>query len=250
MLFRSLVVSDFDHNSGVAPLDPARRLNVPIFALGVGATHAVDVGVDLQTSLKMKKTEQSTVTVTLRQHELSGQSVTVKVSAQAIEPGGDAVDPAKQIPVGEKTVTLSGPSMLLEFPFTPQEAGRFMFIAEVDALPGETFQGTVFYIDPAETVTQGVVDYKIKVSLNSSDTRIRSGLTANLAIRTRHKDAVALLPQYAILQNDQGTYVEVMQGKNVINLPVTLGIQDEKGNVEIVSGVQKGDQVLNVGLKK
>ena len=119
-----------------------------------------------------------------------------------------------------------------------------------DALPGETFQGTVFYIDPAETVTQGVVDYKIKVSLNSSDTRIRSGLTANLAIRTRHKDAVALLPQYAILQNDQGTYVEVMQGKNVINLPVTLGIQDEKGNVEIVSGVQKGDQVLNVGLKK
>lgn len=132
-----LVVSDFDHNSGVAPLDAARRLSVPLFTFGVGATHAVDIGVDLQTSLKMKKTEQSVVTVTLRQHELAGQSVTVKVFAQAVEAGGDKADPAKLISVGEKTVTLSGPSMLLEFPFTPQEAGRFVFSAEVDALPGE-----------------------------------------------------------------------------------------------------------------
>ena len=132
-----LVVSDFDHNSGVAPLESARRLGVPLFTLGVGATHAVDIGVDLQTSLKMKKTESSTVTVTLRQHELTGQSVTVRVFAQVIETGGNAADPAKLISVGERAVTLTGPSMLLEFPYTPQDAGRFVFSAEVDALPGE-----------------------------------------------------------------------------------------------------------------
>lgn len=132
-----LVVSDFDHNSGVAPLETARKLGVPIFALGVGATHAVDIAVDLQTSLKMKKTESSTVTVTLRQQELEGQNVTVRVFAQPIEAGSDAVDQAKQINVGERAVTLTGPSTLLEFPFTPQEAGRFVFSAEVEALPGE-----------------------------------------------------------------------------------------------------------------
>ncbi len=119
-----------------------------------------------------------------------------------------------------------------------------------DALPGETFEGKVFYMDPAETVTQGVVDYKVKVSLSSTDPRIRSGLTANLTIETRHKDNVLFLPQYAILENDQGTYVQVLQNGKTVNLPVTLGIQDERGNVEIVSGVQAGDKVLNVGLKK
>jgi hypothetical protein len=28
-----------------------------------------------------------------------------------------------------------------------------------------------------------------------------------------------------------------------------LGLQDENGNVEIVSGVSEGEQVLNIGLK-
>ncbi len=132
-----LVVSDFDHNSGVAPLETARKLGVPVFALGVGATHAVDIAVDLQTSLKMKKTESSTVTVTLRQQELEGQNVTVRVLAQPIEAGSESVDQSKQINVGDRSVTLTGPSTLLEFPFTPQEAGRFVFSAEVEALPGE-----------------------------------------------------------------------------------------------------------------
>ena len=31
--------------------------------------------------------------------------------------------------------------------------------------------------------------------------------------------------------------------------PVTLGIEDQKGNVEIISGVSEGEQVLNIGLK-
>ena len=50
-----VAISDFDHNSGMSPIEAAKRLNVPVFAVGVGATHAVDLAVDLQTSLKMKR---------------------------------------------------------------------------------------------------------------------------------------------------------------------------------------------------
>ena len=57
----------------------------------------------------------------------------------------------------------------------------------LDAFSGETFTGTVFYIDPAETILQGVVDYKVKVSFNKPDTRLKSGLTANLDIQTKHQ---------------------------------------------------------------
>ena len=120
----------------------------------------------------------------------------------------------------------------------------------LDAFSGETFTGTVFYIDPAETILQGVVDYKVKVSFDKPDARLKSGLTANLDIQTKHKDSVLILPQYAILQNDSGTFVETLVKGKVVDNPVTLGIQDAKGNVEIASGVTAGEQVLNIGLKQ
>ncbi len=119
----------------------------------------------------------------------------------------------------------------------------------LDAFPNETFTGKVFYIDPAETLTQGVVNYKVKVSFDSADSRMKSGLTTNLDIETAHKDNVLILPLYAVLQNDQGTFVEVMENGAVVNKPVTLGLEDQKGNAEITSGVTAGEQVLNIGLK-
>jgi HlyD family secretion protein len=119
----------------------------------------------------------------------------------------------------------------------------------LDSFPGETFTGKVFYIDPAQTTTDDVVGYKIKVAFDKPDSRMKSGLTANLDIVTNHKDSVLILPQYAILQNDNGTFVEVLKNGSVVDEPVTLGLQDQNGNVEIVSGVTNGEQVLNIGLK-
>lgn len=131
-----LVVSDFDHNSGAGPLEAARKSGVPVFAMGVGATHAVDLSVDLQTSLKMKKAESTTISALLRQQELNGTQVTVHVYAQPIQPGEDQAL-AKKIEVGERTVTLDRPSLILEFPFTPEESGRFVLVAEVEPVAGE-----------------------------------------------------------------------------------------------------------------
>ncbi len=119
----------------------------------------------------------------------------------------------------------------------------------LDAFPNETFGGSVFYIAPAQTNTQGVITYQIKISFDKTDPRIKSGLTANINIITNHKDTALILPEYAILQNDQGTFVEIVENNAVKNVPVTLGIQDQNGNVEVVSGVTAGEQVLNVGLK-
>jgi RND family efflux transporter MFP subunit len=119
-----------------------------------------------------------------------------------------------------------------------------------DAFTGETFLGKVFYIDPAQTVTQGVVDYKVKVSFNTPDPRMKSGLTANLDIKTKEDDNVLILPQYAVIQNDQGSFVQILSGSVATNTPVTLGIQDQNGNVEILSGVTAGEQVINIGLKQ
>jgi RND family efflux transporter MFP subunit len=119
----------------------------------------------------------------------------------------------------------------------------------LDAFQTETFTGSVFYIAPAQTNTQGVITYQTKISFDKPDPRLKSGFTANIDIETSHKDNVLILPQYAILQNDQGTFVETLENNAVVQHPVTLGVQDQKGNVEVVSGATAGEQVLNIGLK-
>ncbi len=120
----------------------------------------------------------------------------------------------------------------------------------LDAFPSETFTGKVYYIDPAQTASEGVVGYKIKISFDAKDPRMKSGLTANLEIETRRKESALIAPQYAILQNDEGTFVERLVDGAPTTTPVTLGIQDSDGNVEILSGVTEGQQVLNIGLKR
>ncbi len=118
----------------------------------------------------------------------------------------------------------------------------------LDALPGETFTGHLLSIDPAETIVNGVANYKVKISFDAVDPRFKSGLTANLTIETQRKDNVLIVPQFAIIQNDQGTFaVKMVNGKQE-QVPITLGIQDQNGNAEVVSGLSEGDQVLNVGL--
>lgn len=119
----------------------------------------------------------------------------------------------------------------------------------LDALPGVTLTGKVIHIDPAETIIDGVVNYKVNVEFDKTDERIKSGLTANLSIQTAQKSGVVLLPQFAILENDQGTFVRKLEGGEPKEYPVTLGIRSQKGQVEIRSGVAEGDRVLNIGAK-
>ena len=119
----------------------------------------------------------------------------------------------------------------------------------LDAFPSETFAGSVFYIAPAETNTNGVITYLTKISFDKPDARLKSGLTANINITTKQESNALILPQYAILQNDSGTFVETLAGGIATSSPVTLGIQDQNGNVEVLSGVSLGEQVINIGLK-
>jgi hypothetical protein len=130
-----LVISDFDQNAGTPPLAAAKKLGVPIFTVGVGPLTAIDLSVDLLAPPTMKKAESSTINVTVRQRELENTSVHVRLYAH--QPGDmTGEEPARTL-VGEKTVTISGSSEQVEFPYTPVSTGRFIFTAEIDPVEGE-----------------------------------------------------------------------------------------------------------------
>ncbi len=134
------------------------------------------------------------------------------------------------------------------------DIGRVRLLSPViitfDAYPGEKFFGIVSQVDPAETIIDGVVSYKIKISFDKPDERIKSGLTTNLEIESQKKVGVLALPQTTVTETDTGATVKKKTGTAVADVPVKIGIRDRDGNVEITSGLSEGDQIKIVGLKK
>ncbi|MBI1347750.1 hypothetical protein GC163_15855 [bacterium] len=128
-----VLFSDFDQNSGPEPIASAQRLGVPIFTVGVGPESAVDVSVDLLAPPTMKQAETSTLSVTVRQRELDQTQVVVRVWAEPL-----GMTDAVPIPVGEQTVLLTAATQTVEFSFTPEVTGRYVFVAEVAPVPGES----------------------------------------------------------------------------------------------------------------
>jgi multidrug efflux pump subunit AcrA (membrane-fusion protein) len=112
-----------------------------------------------------------------------------------------------------------------------------------DAFPAEIFSGEVSYIEPGDVIVDGVVNYKIRISLKNPDPKIKNGLTANIKIQTAKKANVLSLPLYAVLKEGDQSFVNKMTGKQVQKTPVTLGLSGNTGLVEILSGLNEGDSV-------
>ncbi|MBI2054973.1 MAG: efflux RND transporter periplasmic adaptor subunit [Candidatus Sungbacteria bacterium] len=119
----------------------------------------------------------------------------------------------------------------------------------LDSLPGEKFSGKVVHIDPAETLVDGVTNYKVKISFDANDPRVKPGSTANLDIETLKKENVLSLPQFGIVEKDEGTFVRKLVSGNSQELPVKIGIRSSDGYIEILDGLSEGEEVLNAGLK-
>lgn len=107
------------------------------------------------------------------------------------------------------------------------------------------FNAKVSHIDPAETIRDGVSNYKIELSFDSADERIKSGMTANVSIETlRTTDALAV-PLRAVLSKDGEKVVFVkVDGQDAVERTVELGATDSEGNVQVVSGLEVGETIL------
>jgi hypothetical protein len=132
-----LVISDFEQNSGPPAASAARRLGVPVYSVGVGAESAVDLAVDLEAPLLLKKAERTTLTAILRSSGLNGSSIAVKLSARPIADGGPAGTNGEPLAIDEKTVRIELAEQRVEFNWAPAETGRFVVTAACEQQAGE-----------------------------------------------------------------------------------------------------------------
>lgn len=148
----------------------------------------------------------------------------------------------------------------------------------VDAYQGETFNGTVTQVRLNPTVSSNVVTYTVVIKADNPDLKLKPGLTATISIYTLElKDvliaeakAVNFNPYMPLLmayeeqegverkqpsgpgqgpgngmppQTDASVLWVLQKNKSIIPKQVKLGASDGV-NVQIISGIEEGDQLV------
>ncbi len=109
-----------------------------------------------------------------------------------------------------------------------------------DALPNQTFTGSVSSIDTAGTKVQGTVDFNVNITVNNVTSMIRPNMTTSVTIETGRADNVLTIPNDAIISKNGKTYVE-LENKNLSE--VTLGLKGLT-KTEVINGLSSGDRII------
>ena len=110
------------------------------------------------------------------------------------------------------------------------------------------FPATVIAIDPGATITNGVSTYKTTLEFTNSDTRIKTGMNANIIITDQAHQGVLVIPQTAVITKGNQEYVltKTANGKTE-QTQIQTGISDLSGNVEVTSGLSEGQMIASFG---
>lgn len=108
------------------------------------------------------------------------------------------------------------------------------------------FKAKVIKIDPAETVIEGVSTYKTTLQFIENEDKIKSGMTANIDIKTAEKNNVLIIPQRVVKTADGEKFVQLLDSQT--NAPrkikIKTGLRGSDGNIEIVEGLKEGDKII------
>ena len=118
---------------------------------------------------------------------------------------------------------------------------------QLDALPGRTFEGKVFAVNPLiDAAGRSVV---IRAMVRNPDTSLRPGMFARVRLITRDAQDALVLPEQALVpQGDQQFVFRVVDGK-AVRAKVEVG-QRKDSKVEILNGLDKDDVVVTAGQLK
>ncbi|MBU2699545.1 HlyD family secretion protein/macrolide-specific efflux system membrane fusion protein [Sporomusaceae bacterium BoRhaA] len=136
----------------------------------------------------------------------------------------------------------------------------------VDAYQNHTFTGNVIQIgqistnttsvsststsssstssSTASSSTSSVIYYYVTLSVDDPDNLLKTEMTARVNIKVGEKDDALLIPLAALKTSTNGQYVMVLGANGVTeNVPVTVGLTSND-KVEIISGLEEGDQLV------
>ncbi len=154
---------------------------------------------------------------------------------------GDSISSATVISSFITTDEITGIS-LNEIDITKIKVGQDATLT-FDAIPNFSIAGKVAQVDTIGTVSQGVVNYTVKISFATQDSRIKPGMSVSASVITDvHQDTLTV-PNTAVKTNGTQKYVQILTNGQPQNQDVTVGLSNDT-MTEILSGLQEGDNVV------
>lgn len=122
------------------------------------------------------------------------------------------------------------------------------------SVPGRIYKGKISSIDPASTTLtddeyqESVSDtdavyYYANVIVDNEDNILRIGMTTTNTIKIKEVKNVLIIPSIALSKENGKYFVRILEDEKAVKRSVKIGIKDDI-NVEIKSGVQKGEKVI------
>ncbi len=155
---------------------------------------------------------------------------------------------------GETVFVIANPEELLlesnipEVDIVDIVVGQKVFMTFDALTEDEVFWASVTEVDPAATVIQDVVYYRVKMQLDSPDQRLKIGMTCNDDIVTANAENVLMVPQRAVKKDGSKKYVEILKtnddGETVEKVYVETGISGDNGMIEVKNNLKEGEKVI------
>ncbi len=165
------------------------------------------------------------------------------VLSRSVEPG-DVVQPARTLLVlaadGNTELGFQADERNLAYLHVGQAAR-----ASADAYPQQVFDARVSYIAPSIDPQRGSVEVRLEVEAPPED--LRPDMTVSIDLLVAAKSAVLTVPTRVVHgMSSSSPWVLVVEDGRAVRREVTLGIRGE-GSVEIVSGLNENDEVIDAG---
>ncbi|HXH39474.1 MAG TPA: efflux RND transporter periplasmic adaptor subunit [Thermoanaerobaculia bacterium] len=118
---------------------------------------------------------------------------------------------------------------------------------KVGALPTDVVTGRVSRIAPQAQQKEGATLFDVEVELDPSRITLRAGYSANADVIIREKKDVLVIPERLVTFSDGGKKASVeipgSDPKSPKKVDIKTGISDGL-NVEVLSGLKKGDKIV------
>lgn len=162
------------------------------------------------------------------------------------------VSPGAYVGAGEAIVNLEKIDALkIDFKlpelFLAQVATEQIVEITVDALPGRSFTGTIYAIDPHIDVNGRALS--IRARLENPGLALRPGLFARVRVKGQVKRNVIVVPEAAIVPRGEDKIVYTVENGQALEARVELGSRSN-GMVEILEGLAENAMVVVAGQQK
>ena len=114
----------------------------------------------------------------------------------------------------------------------------------VPAYPGETFVGKTSYI--SDVLNEETRTITVRTEVMNKDFKLKPGMFAEIKISLNHQSKALVLPEEAILDDKGDNIVFIKRNGKYFPIIVEIGAK-EKGYIEIIRGLQEGDEVVIKG---